>query len=71
MVVRARRIRSEKMREYQYREGYVRSLKGKRIKRVGDNNFGHMWEQVKRPMVESTSEVYGSVRVGGKNPNSV
>ena len=29
MVVGARRIRSEKMREHQYKEGYARSLEGK------------------------------------------
>ena len=28
----ARRIRSEKQREYQYREGYARFLKGKGVK---------------------------------------
>ena len=28
VVVGARRIRSEKLREYQYREGYARSLEG-------------------------------------------
>ena len=30
-----------------------------------------MWEQVKRVMVGSTIEVYGSVRVGVKSPKSV
>ena len=30
-----------------------------------------MWEQVKSAMVESTREVWGSVTVEGKNPNSV
>ena len=30
-----------------------------------------IWEQVKRAMIESTTEVCGSVRVGGKNPKSV
>ena len=30
-----------------------------------------MWEQVKWAMVESAREVCGSVRVGGKNPNSM
>ena len=37
----------------------------------GDNNVEHMWEQVKRAMVESAREVHGSVRVRGKNPKSV
>ena len=30
VVVRAKRIRSEKLREHQYREGYFRSLERKR-----------------------------------------
>ena len=30
-----------------------------------------MWEQVKRAMVESAGEVWGSVRVGGNNPRNV
>ena len=29
VVVGARKIRSEKLREHQYREGYARSLEGK------------------------------------------
>ena len=52
MVVDARRIRSEKLREHQYREGFVRFLEGKGVEWDGDN-IEHMWEQVKRPMVES------------------
>ena len=31
VVVGARKIRSEKLREHQYREGYVRSLEGKGV----------------------------------------
>ena len=46
-MVGARRIRSEELREHQYREGYARSLEGKRIEWDGDNNVGHMWEKVK------------------------
>ena len=30
-----------------------------------------MWEQIKRALVESTRELCGSVRIGGKNPKSV
>ena len=48
MVVGARRIRNEKLREYQYREEYVRSLKGKGVEWYGNNNVKHMWEQVKQ-----------------------
>ena len=59
------------MREHQYREGYARSLEGKELEWDGNNNVEHMWEQVKRAMVECAREVYGSVRIGGKNSNSV
>ena len=31
VVVRARRIRSEKLREHQYSEGYAKSLEGKGV----------------------------------------
>ena len=41
MVVGAKRIRGKKLREDQYREGYARSLEGKRVKRDG-NNVEHM-----------------------------
>ena len=68
---RARRIRSEKLREHQYREEYARSLEGKRIEWKGENNVEHIWEQVKRVMVENEREVCGSVRVGGGNSKSV
>ena len=71
VVIGARRIRSEKLREHQYREGYTRSLEGKELEWNGDNNVEHMWEHVKRAMVESVREVCNSVRVGGKNPKSV
>ena len=60
----ARRTRSEKLREHQYREGYVISLEGKGVEWDGDNNVDHVWKQVKGAMVESTREVCGSVRVG-------
>ena len=46
--VRARRIRSEKLREYQYREGYSRSFEDKGVEWDRDNNVEQMWEQVKR-----------------------
>ena len=51
MVVAARMIRSEKLREYQCREGYARSLEGKRVEWDGEDNVEHTWEQVKRAMV--------------------
>ena len=39
-----RRIRSEKLREHQYIEGYARSLEGKRIEWNRENNVDHVWE---------------------------
>ena len=68
MVGAARTIRSEKLREHQYREGYTRSLQGKRVEWDGDNNVKYMREQIKWAIVERSREVCGSVRVGGKNP---
>ena len=65
VVAGARRIRSEKLREHQYREGYARSIDGKGVEWDGDNNVENMWEQRKRVMFESAREVYGSVRVKG------
>ena len=38
----ARRIISEKLREHRYREGYARSLEGKRVEWDGENNVKHM-----------------------------
>ena len=55
----AGRVRSEKLREHQYTEGYMRSLEGKRVGWDGENNVKHMWEQVKWGMVESAREVCG------------
>ena len=65
------RNRSETLREHQYREGYARSLEGKGIEWDGDDNVEHMWDPVKQAMMESAREVWGSVRVGRKNPKSV
>ena len=67
----ARRIKSEKLREPQYKEGYSRFLEGNRVEWDRDNNVKHMWDQVEQAMVESAREVCGSVKVGGKNPKSV
>ena len=63
-----KRIRREKLREHQYREGHAKSLERKRVEGDGDDNVKHMWEQVKRTMVENAREVCGSVRLGGKEP---
>ena len=45
VVVGAWRIRSKKLREHQYREGYARSLEGNRVEWDGDNNVEHMWNR--------------------------
>ena len=58
-------IRSKKLREVRYREGYARSVEGKRVERDG-HNVEHMWDQV-----ESAREVCRSVKVGGKSLMSV
>ena len=71
MGVEAGRIRSEKLREDRYRERYLRSLEWKRVEGDGDDNVKHMWELVKRAIVESTRELFCLVRVGGKRPKSV
>ena len=63
----ARRIRSEELRK-QYREGYARSLEGKRVEWDGENYVEHMCEQVKQAMVKSTREVCGLKRVEGGEP---
>ena len=55
------------MREHQYRERYARSLEEMRIEGDEDDNINHMWEHVKRAIVESTRDVCGSVRVGTKS----
>ena len=65
------RIRNEKLREHQCREGYAKSLEGKGVEWDGGNNVKYIWKQVKWAMVESPREVCGSVRAEGKNPKSV
>ena len=49
----ARRIRSEELREHQYREGYSTSLERKRVEWDGETNVEH----VKWAMVESARKV--------------
>ena len=44
----AKRIRSEKLKEHQYRERYATSLDGDTVECDRKNNVSHMWEQVKR-----------------------
>ena len=48
VVVGAKSIRNEKLREHQYREEYASSLEGKELEWDGDDNFKDMWEQVKQ-----------------------
>ena len=47
LVIGARGIRSEKLREHQYREGYAWSLEGKGVEWDLGDNVEHIWEQVK------------------------
>ena len=54
----ARMIRSEKLREHQYREGYAISLEGKRVEWNGGSNVEHMWEQGKRAKVGTARKVF-------------
>ena len=70
-VDRASRIRNEKLREHQYIIEYARSLDGKRIKCDVGNNVEHLWEQVKRTLVQNSKEVCDSLRGGGMNPMSL
>ena len=42
VVVESRGIRSEKLREHQYREGSARPLGGKGVECDGDNDVEHM-----------------------------
>ena len=44
MVVRAVKIRSEKLREQHYRKGYALERK---VEWDGDNDVEHMWEKIK------------------------
>ena len=48
VMVGARKVRSKKLREHWYREGYARSLEGKGIEWDGDNNIGHMFDRMDR-----------------------
>ena len=66
----ARRIRSEKLREHQYIEGYVKSFEGKGVEWDGYNNVELMWEQVKGQLLK-VQEVRSSLIVGGGNPKTV
>ena len=70
-MVGARRIRSEKLKEYQYREGYARSLEGKRVEGVEDNNVAYMWKQVKWARVESARDVWLSKSRGKEHKECV
>ena len=60
-MVGVRRIRSEKLREHHYKEGYAKSLEGKGVEWEwdGENNVEYTWEQVNQAMVESAREVCG------------
>ena len=68
MVIGTMRIRSEKLREHQYKKGYGRSLEGKRVEWDGDDNVSICGEQVKQAMVESAREVCVLNESGEKEP---
>ena len=59
------------MREHQYRERYAMSLEGKGVEWDGDDNVEHMWEQIKRAMVESARSVWLSESWGKEPKESV
>ena len=40
--IKRREVVDEKLKEHQYREGYAKSLEGKRAKWGGKNNVEHM-----------------------------
>ena len=44
VAVLARRIRSEKLRDHQNKEGYAKSLGGKGVEWDGNNNVEHLWD---------------------------
>ena len=46
----ASRIRLEKSKEHQYREGYAKSLESEWGEWDGESNGEHIWEQVKQAM---------------------
>ena len=63
----ARRISSEKLKEHQCIDVCAKCLENKRVEWYEHRNA----EEVKQAMVDSAKEVYGSVRVGEKNPECV
>ena len=69
-MVGTRRIRSEKLREHQYRKGYARSPEGKGVEWDKDNNVDHAWEQVKPAMVECDVNVNGNRKFFWKVSNA-
>ena len=62
-INRARKIRSEELREHQYRGGYDRCFENKIVEWNEDSNVEQVWEQVKWAMVENIREVFRSVMV--------
>ena len=64
-------IRSDKLMEHQYMEGYAKCLESKRVEWDECRNVKQIWEQEKRAVVKSAREECASVRVGRKNLKSV
>ena len=56
LVIGARGIISEKLREHQYIEGYASCLECKRVEWKEDDNVKQIWEQVKRLMLDIARE---------------
>ena len=64
-LVGARRIRSEKLREDWYREGYARSHEGKRVKGDGDNvKLGRCWQLAMKSQKKDIWKLYREEKTG-------
>ena len=53
VVIESRKLRNEKLREQQYIEEYVRYFESKKLERDERRNVEHIWERVKRAVVDS------------------
>ena len=63
----ARGIRSEKLIENQYIEGYAKFLGSKRVEWEEERNVEQVWEQVRQAMIHRERELFGSMKVGRKH----
>ena len=67
---RSGRIKIDKLRKLHYREKYARVPENKIVKWNAKSDVEYMWDQLKRPMIDGTREICGSVRVRRKNLRS-